>query len=209
MKAKLLGLMALVSLHRSLRGFAAAICIAILSMAVVDPLIAATLVGSTSDATGINGLLVDGVLYDVTFTNASYDTVYSSSQPTFFGNASGADDAATALSSALTAAGVTNLDGFVDSTNSLQAAQVPYADASGLFTAAGAYCLTGTSCAAGEWVEESPGTDSDNEVFGTTDFTTFVVAPLPAALPLFVSGVGVLGLFSRRKRKNAAAIAVT
>jgi hypothetical protein len=32
--------------------------------------------------------------------------------------------------------------------------------------------------------------------------------PLPAALPLFASGVGVLGLFSRRKnRKNAAAIA--
>ena len=33
-------------------------------------------------------------------------------------------------------------------------------------------------------------------------------APLPAALPLFASGLGALGLFGwRRKRKNAAAIA--
>ena len=35
-----------------------------------------------------------------------------------------------------------------------------------------------------------------------------VVTPLPAALPLFVSGLGALGLFGwRRKRKNAAALA--
>jgi hypothetical protein len=39
---------------------------------------------------------------------------------------------------------------------------------------------------------------------------TFTVAatPLPAALPLFAGGLGVIGLLGwRRKRKNAAAIA--
>jgi hypothetical protein len=37
---------------------------------------------------------------------------------------------------------------------------------------------------------------------------TAVTTPLPAALPLFVTGLGGLGLFGwRRKRKNAAAIA--
>jgi hypothetical protein len=38
------------------------------------------------------------------------------------------------------------------------------------------------------------------------DFT-LTAAPLPAALPLFASGIGALGLFGwRRKRKNAAAL---
>ena len=34
---------------------------------------AATLVGTTADATGIDGLIVDGNTYDVTFVNGSYD----------------------------------------------------------------------------------------------------------------------------------------
>jgi hypothetical protein len=38
--------------------------------------------------------------------------------------------------------------------------------------------------------------------------TSFVPTPLPAALPLFATGLGALGLFGwRRKRKNAAAMA--
>jgi hypothetical protein len=37
--------------------------------------------------------------------------------------------------------------------------------------------------------------------------TAVAATPLPAALPLFATGVGALGLFGwRRKRKNAAAI---
>jgi hypothetical protein len=44
---------------------------------------------------------------------------------------------------------------------------------------------------------------------GETFTLTLVTAtPLPAALPLFASGLGALGLFGwRRKRKNAAAVA--
>jgi hypothetical protein len=38
--------------------------------------------------------------------------------------------------------------------------------------------------------------------------TSVSATPLPAALPLFASGLGALGLFGwRRKRKNASAIA--
>jgi hypothetical protein len=59
------------------------------------------LVGTTSAATGIDGLVVDGVTYDVTFVNDTYTTVYATTLPTFFGNQSGANDAATALVAAL------------------------------------------------------------------------------------------------------------
>jgi hypothetical protein len=42
---------------------------------------------------------------------------------------------------------------------------------------------------------------------GSITVTPVTATPLPAALPLFATGVGALGLFGwRRKRKNAAAI---
>jgi hypothetical protein len=51
----------------------------------------------------------------------------------------------------------------------------------------------------------------DPQVLGTLTFTlnnSTSATPLPAALPLFASGLGALGLLGwRRKRKNAAAIA--
>jgi hypothetical protein len=38
---------------------------------------AATLVGPTSFPTGVDGLVVDGTTYNVTFTQGSYDTIYA------------------------------------------------------------------------------------------------------------------------------------
>jgi hypothetical protein len=44
--------------------------------------------------------------------------------------------------------------------------------------------------------------------YNLDNFTTEIVTPLPAALPLFTTGLGALGLFGwRRKRKNSAALA--
>src|SRR5262245_33843844 len=65
--------------------------------AMADPV----LVGTTTDATGINGLVVDGITYDVTFVDGSYDTAFAGSTPTFANNLTGAQDAATALAAAL------------------------------------------------------------------------------------------------------------
>jgi hypothetical protein len=43
---------------------------------------------------------------------------------------------------------------------------------------------------------------------GSVSVTAVAATPLPAALPLFAGGLGVMGFFAnRRKRKNAAAIA--
>jgi len=62
---------------------------------------AATLVGPASFPTGVDGLVVDGTTYNVTFTQGSYDTIYATTPPTFLGNLSGGSDAGAALASAL------------------------------------------------------------------------------------------------------------
>jgi hypothetical protein len=49
----------------------------------------------------------------------------------------------------------------------------------------------------------------DFELVFSPNVGNFAPTPLPAALPLFAGGLGIMGLFGRRrKRKNAAAIAV-
>jgi hypothetical protein len=56
-------------------------------------------------------------------------------------------------------------------------------------------CATGNNCIAGTY-----------EMSGTFDVLNGPVSatPLPAALPLFAGGLGMLGFISRRKKRNAA-----
>ena len=196
MKAKLLGLMALITLL----GLSEAGAVTV------------TLVGTTTDAMGIDGLGVDGVTYNVTFENASYDTVYTSVPPTFLGNFSGAQDAANALASALNSLEVTNLAGLIlDFPNVLY---VPYAADSFSNQGIAVVCpFQAAICNAGEWfftdVDVTPLPDSFDFFF--LDYPVFQVAPtpLPPAFPLFAAGLGALGWLGwRRKQKNAAAIVV-
>ena len=188
MKLKLLGLVA---------------CTALLGASQVG---AATLDGTTSAATGIGGLVVDGTTYDVTFTYNTYNSVYSSS-PTFLGNSSGASDAATALSLALTSLGVTAFPGTIRED---QAVLVPDANVSGVNSGWEAYC-TDSACTTPTWATDTYGGNDDSAIFDYVVFASFSPTsstPLPAALPLFASGLGALGLFGwRRKRKNGAAFA--
>jgi hypothetical protein len=52
------------------------------------------------------------------------------------------------------------------------------------------------------------GTVQSGGDFGNTSFVSVSATPLPAALPLFAGGLGVIGLLARRrKQKNAAALA--
>ncbi len=69
-----------------------------------------SLQGTTTNPTGFDGLLVDGTLYDVTFSSGSYNSTYSS-PATFLNNQTGAQDASVALANALNGAGVYGLDG--------------------------------------------------------------------------------------------------
>ena len=60
----------------------------------------------TGYATGIDGLVVQGEIYNVDFIDASYDTAYASRAPTFFGDKSGANAASNAMMDILNAEAV-------------------------------------------------------------------------------------------------------
>jgi PEP-CTERM motif len=62
---------------------------------------AETLVGTTSFPTGVDGLVVDGTTYNVTFTQGTYNTVYATTPPTFLNNTTGGSDAGADLAAAL------------------------------------------------------------------------------------------------------------
>jgi hypothetical protein len=112
-----------------------------------------TLVGTTTNPTGINGVVVDGVLYDVTFSTASYNATFSSTSPTFLSNMSGAYDASVALTSALSTLGVSGLEGSPCTFSSGCQVNVPYSNSGGaIYEWSGACNDSATNgCAAPPW----------------------------------------------------------
>lgn len=85
-----------------------------------------TLSGTTTTPTGVNGLLVDGTLYNVAFSSGNYLSSYSS-PATFLGNQAGANDATVALAAALNSLGVVGLDGLNCAANANPSGgKVPY-----------------------------------------------------------------------------------
>jgi hypothetical protein len=190
MKLKLLGLIA---------------CVALLGVSRAS---AATLVGTTSDATGIDGLVVDSVTYDVTFVHDSYDTVYASNTPTFLGNSIGGSDAATALVSALNSLAVQTLTGIP--TGSEQLLLIPtQLENFGLSNDGFVVECNVNPCSAPDQFASTTYNNVTNATqFATTDYAVFVTAttPLPAALPLFATGLGGLGLLGWRRKRKAQAV---
>ena len=88
-----------------------ALCLALISTSATAVPI---LVGPTDGATGIQGLEIDGVTYDVTFSNGatSYEGFYGTDTPTFLGDSSdlsGPFAAAAAIADFLNANSVTDI----------------------------------------------------------------------------------------------------
>jgi len=160
--------------------------------------------GSTIfDALGIDGLVVPGVgTYNVAFENGAYSSVYATTRPKLLGDESGAQAAATALASALSDLQVRYLTGLAQT--GAQNALVPYSQVE----ASDAQCTTQSNCGMNIWSAVPSLSFDPRTTYGDADFTVFSVTPLPAALPLFATGLGAMGLFGwRRKRKNAATTA--
>jgi hypothetical protein len=90
-------------------------CVSVQALA--DP----SLVGTTMNPTGVNGVVVDGSIYNVTFSDGPYTTSYFSASPTFLGNSIAARDASVALAAALNSplVGVVGLDNISCPVNAL------------------------------------------------------------------------------------------
>jgi hypothetical protein len=191
--------------------------------------------GSTqSDALGVNNLSVtfNGTTYtyNVTFENIAYDILYNcngqnvcSSPPTFNGKEGLAEAVAVALANALNSFHVTGISGISPN------GQQPYANiiipfvlnADGTETAAWDHFCSSAYDACDDapipsntWAATWSGpltndTNGGNPLGGDEDFTLFTLAstPLPAALPLFATGLGGLGLLGLRRKRKARAVA--
>jgi hypothetical protein len=197
MNTKLLGLLA---------------CLALISASPASATTTLAPGSTTSDDAGISGLVVCDPscgTYDVTFVHASYDSVYPSpTHPYFLGNMAGASDAATALAAALNTLSVTDLDGIIPTNVAAdELALIPYANSGSVFNYKDAFCSSNSSGCDASW--DSAGDASSNfgpRAFSNADFANFAPTPVPAALPLFATGLGAMGLLGwRRKRKAQAA----
>jgi hypothetical protein len=188
--------------HWSLLGIWAVTSILFIGNAGAATLVTATL-GTTVVATAVDGLVVNGVTYNVTFGTTQ--------DLTFLGD----------LTDATTATQI--IDGLL-----IPAEEVQYSNPSTLGptnsdfvipTALTPACST-TSCTSGYSGEEGNRTNNSGPPWTWADefvgiqtgavyaeFARVSATPLPAALPLFATGLGGLGLLGwRRKRKNATAI---
>lgn len=164
---------------------------------------APTLVGTTTNPTGIDGLVVDGTIYNVTFSTTTLNTFTEGSTLSI--------DAAASLASALNSLSVTQLNnegglgfGFytLDVDNSLS----PF-DFAGL-------CNSGCGLNP-QWVTStytgfpiSLGVvffGQPNQYFEAADFTEVGTVAAPEPLTLSLVGAGLVGAAAMRRRKKKSA----
>jgi hypothetical protein len=188
-------------------------------MVAVDRSHASTLVGTVGDASGIDGLSVDGVLYDVTFEHESYNAIFLETPPIFLNNQKLGDAASDALAAALHGLGVWGLMGISSTKSQTIATPVAFplpAYRNEVFASlvlGGGKRLYPPTTPITNWEADHtfrlPTELRDSFVYPRLDYAVWTTAtPIPAALPLFATGLGMSGLFGwRRKRNNTAALA--
>jgi PEP-CTERM motif len=188
---------------RALRAPAGVVMLTLSAVAVSAP----TLVGTTTDPTGINGLVVDGVTYDVTFSTTTFDSPFT------LGTAA-SEAAAKAIASVFSTAGVTELGATKLLPEGFYLAYVDNGfNSAGL--SEGTHCelgLSGGLCSPSNWVFDG-GADfplGQYVISGTTTPFAYSVAanftqvsssvPEPTTLALF--GLGFVGIALSRRRRT-------
>jgi hypothetical protein len=186
--------------------FAAGAVLTIGSVVAGGPSHAATLVGTQSHATGINDLVIGTTNYDVTFVDVSYNALFATTPPTFLGDATDANLAATEIGNFLTSAGVQGVGA-----NS-ELVLVPYEVLNG--TTSQSFFVYGlATLPPSGWVNN--GLLQPSPVTAPEEYAVFVDPPGPAPGP--IAGVGLPGLvvfigsgvlvWWRRKRNATALVA--
>jgi hypothetical protein len=153
-----------------------------------------TLVGTTTNPTGIDNLVVDGTNYNVTFSTTTLNSFNEASTLSF--------DASFALASALNALNVTDLG---DATVS-QAVALDVDNSLDLFQDANC----NITCTAGSWFAStgfgfpSLGNFEGFYYIQAADFSAANV-PEPSSLPMLLAGLSMIGgafYFGRKKAKS-------
>ena len=174
-----------------------------LSLAAVRPAAALpVLVGTTSDATGLTGLSVDGQTYDVTFVFDTYANVFADSAPIFGGNSAVAADAINALTVAMNTLDVTMVTG--GNSGNVQSLVIPDSPVDGSGNYYGQQTLFGY--VGSYWSGYPTPADSNSVIneyntYGHNVMAVFA-APEPGSLALL--GTGLAGLRWLRRRRRAA-----
>ncbi len=165
---------------------------------------APTLVGTTTDPSGINGLVVDGITYNVTFSTTTFDSPFTR-------GTTASEDAAKAIEAVFSTAGVTELGATALAPFGFYMTYVDNGfDQFGL--SQGTHCevgIGGGACSASNWAFDGgaafplgafapiPGTPPFLYAVAA-DFTPVSGVPEPATLALL--GAGLVGIgFSRRR----------
>ena len=159
------------------------------------------LLGPTSAATGISGLDIGGVVYDVTFSNYGSFDARGENTPTFLNNQIGAQAAEEAIASFLSvrAFGITNLaDGGTDFI------YIPYLlDVTTFKTEA----ASTHSLSSGIWANSTGSNGPRTSNYGNVSWASFSVSVPPATVntppTVAIFALGLMGLASRRFKKQS------
>ncbi len=185
---------------------AASACLAAI---LASPVHAATVVTNGSGhATAINGLDIVGTVYDVTFGVGSFTDVFGLNPPSaqfpFLGNVLGADAAVIAITDELSTIPVVAEAGGETANSIIVVPSFGTVNFHGQWTGGGnqfplpwlnVLGVTGIQSNIGQ-----PGPGVRDYSFALFEKSTAVV-PLPAALPLFAGGLGLLGVLGWRRRQ--------